>query len=125
MISDVGICRFSRSFMLLVWIPTMTPAVRVIKGPTFQPHVLVASINGLCLFAFVCMAQWLRKLSCVKVNSMVWMVRSGVGINGLHWLYAVPYMYTTSGLNCARHSHRGRLHELSLLGIHDGLVLSW
>ena len=61
-------------------------------------------------------------LSCVKANSMIYMVRSGVGIRGLVYSYVAPCMYIGSGHNFARHSHRVLLHVH--LSIHDGMVLS-
>ena len=61
-------------------------------------------------------------LSCVKVNSMLCMVRFGVGIRGSFCLYVAPCMYTTLGCSFARHSHCVLLHVH--LSIHDKVVLS-
>ena len=55
--------------------------VIIMKGLIFQLCALIESTNGLYLSPFVCMA-WSRNLSCVKVNSMIWIARSGVGISG-------------------------------------------
>jgi hypothetical protein len=71
-ISDVG--RFSRSSMLLVCMAPLTFAMIIMRGLIFQPCALIVSTNGLYFSSFVCMA-WSRNLSCVKVNSMIWMVR--------------------------------------------------
>jgi len=63
-------------------------AMITMRGLIFQPCALNASTNGLYLFSFVCMA-WSRNLSCVKMNSMIWMNRSGVGISGPICSYAM------------------------------------
>ena len=65
--------------------------VITMRGLIFQPRALIASTNGLYLSSFVCMA-WSRNLSCVKVNSMNWMVRSGVGISEPFCSHATPCM---------------------------------
>lgn len=44
---------------------------------------------------------WLVYLSCVNMNSMSCMARSGVGINGPVWVMIAPCMYRLSGHNCA------------------------
>ena len=59
-ISGVGICRFSRSFMLLVWMAPLTLVVITMRGLIFQPCALIASTNGLYLSSFVCMA-WFKE----------------------------------------------------------------
>ena len=46
LISDVGICRFSRSSMLPVWIPSLTLVVMIMKGLIFQPCVLLHFVMG-------------------------------------------------------------------------------
>jgi hypothetical protein len=69
----------------------LTPTVITIRGLIFEPCALIVSTNGLCLSSFVCMA-WSRNLSCVKVNSIIWMVRSGVGISGPFCSYVMPCM---------------------------------
>ena len=120
-INAVGICSFLRSSILLVCIAPLTPAVMVIRGLVFQPCAFIASISGLYLVSFVCMACSIN-LSCVKVNSMICMVRSGVGIRGPFCSYVAPCMYTMSGCSFARHSHRVLLHVH--LSIHGGMVLS-
>ena len=61
------------------------------RGLLFQSCALIASTNGLYLFSFVCM-PWSRNLSSAKVNSMIWMVRSGGGVSGPFWSCATPCM---------------------------------
>jgi hypothetical protein len=61
-------------------------------------------------------------MSCVKVNCMISMVRSGAAIMGSFCSYAAPCMYTISGHSFARHSHCVLLHVH--LSIPDGMVLS-
>ena len=90
-ISDVLICRFSRGSMLLVWMPPLTLAVINMRGLIFQPCALIASTIGLYLSPFVCMVRS-RNLSCIKVKSMTWMIRFGVGISGPFCSYATPCM---------------------------------
>ena len=46
-ISDVGICRFSRSSMLLVYMAPLTLAVITMEGLTFQPCIFIAFIYRL------------------------------------------------------------------------------
>ena len=58
-----------------------TRAVITMMGMTFQFCAHIASNNGLYLSSFACMA-WSMNLSCVKVISMIWMIRSSVGISG-------------------------------------------
>jgi hypothetical protein len=65
--------------------------VITMRGLIFQPCALIAPTNGSHLSSFVCMA-WSRNLSCVKVNSTIWMVRSGVCISGPFCSYAMPCM---------------------------------
>lgn len=62
-------------------------------------------------------------MTCVKVNSMIWMVRSGVGIGGSFCSNGAPCMYTISGLNFARHSHL--VMWCMQLNIHGGVVLCY
>ena len=62
--------------MLLVYMAPLTLAVITMRGLIFQPCALIVSTKKLCSSSFVCMA-WSRNLSCVQVNSMIWMVRSG------------------------------------------------
>ena len=100
----------------------LTPMVITTRGLIFQPCALIASLNGLYLFSFVCM-DWSRNLSCAKVNSMIWMVTSGVGISGPFCSYAAPCMFTRSGLSFARHSHRVVLRVQ--LSIHGMMVFFW
>ena len=69
----------------------LTPAVITMRGLIFQPCALIAFTNGLYLSSFACMA-WSRNLSCTKVNSIIWMVRSGVGISGPFCSCATPCM---------------------------------
>ena len=69
----------------------LTFAVITMRGLLFEPCALIVSTNMLYLSFFVCMASS-RNLSCVQVNSMVWMVRYGVGISGLFCSYAMPCM---------------------------------
>ena len=108
-------------YILLVCIAPHTPRVIVIRGFVFQPCAFIESISRLYLVSFVCMAC-LMNPSRVKVNSMICMVRSGVGIRGLFCLYVAPCMYIMSGRSFARHSHRVLLHVH--LSIHGGMVLS-
>ena len=61
------------------------------EGLVFQPCALIASTNGLYLSSFLCMA-WSRNLSCVKLDSMIWMLRLGVGTSGPFCSYATPCM---------------------------------
>ena len=91
------------------------------KGSLVQPCAFIASIRGLYLVYLVCMACSIN-LSCVKVNSMICIFRSGVGIKGLFCLYVAPCMHTMLGCNFVRHSHRVLLHMH--LSIHGGMVLS-
>ena len=70
---------------------SLTCVVITMRGLIFEPCALIASINGLYLSSFVCMA-WSKNLSCVKVNSIIWMVRSGIGISGPFCSYATPCM---------------------------------
>ena len=65
---------------------------------------------------------WSRNLSCIKVISIIWMIRSGVGISGPFCSYATPCMWMISGLRFARHWHRVVLHVQ--LSIHSGMMLS-
>ena len=59
--------------MFFECIAPITPADMIMRGMSFQPWALSASIRGLMnLYSFVCMA-WLTSISCVKVNSMIWM----------------------------------------------------
>ena len=44
-ISDVWICRFSRSFMLLVWMAPLTPTVITTRDLIFQPCALITSTD--------------------------------------------------------------------------------
>ena len=69
----------------------LTPTVITMRGLIFQSCGLIASTNGLYLSSFVCMA-WSSNLSCVKVNSMIGIVRSGVGISGPFCSYVAPCM---------------------------------
>ena len=86
-ISDVGLCRFSWISMFLVWMAPLTLAVLTMTGLMFRPCALIASTNGLHLSSFVCMA-WSRNISCVKVKSMISMLRSSVSISGPICSYA-------------------------------------
>ena len=58
----------------------LTLAVIFMRGLIFQPCALIVFTNGLYLSPFVCMV-WSRNLSCVKVNLMIRMVRTSVGIS--------------------------------------------
>jgi hypothetical protein len=69
--------------------------MKVIKGLIFKPCAFLASITKLYMVSFVCMAC-LMNVSCVKVNTMICMVRSGVGIMGSYCLYDASCMYTMS-----------------------------
>lgn len=65
------------------------------------------SVSGLCLVSFVFMTC-LISLSCVKVNSMICMVRFGLGIRGRF----IPMMLHVC-IQCrsfARYSHHLLLH---------------
>ena len=65
------------------------------RGLTLQPCARILFIDGLYLSPFICMA-WSSNLSSVKVNSLVWMVRSGVGIIGPFCSYMTPVYNTWS-----------------------------
>lgn len=90
LINELEIYSVSSDSRLLLCIAPLTLAVMVMRGLTFQPWALIASISGLYLSSFICMACSMN-LSCVKVNSMIWMVMYGVGIGGfcrlLDWLH--------------------------------------
>ena len=67
----------------------LTHAVINMRGLIFHPCALIVSNNGLYLSSFVCLSLS-RNLSYVKVNSMIRMVRSGVGISEPFCSYAAP-----------------------------------
>ena len=119
-ISAIGICRFLSS-ILLACIAALTHVVIFIRGLAFQVCAFIASIGGLYLVSFICMA-YSTNMSFVKVNSRISMVRFGVGIMGSFCSYVAPCMYTMSGRSFARHSHHVLLHVH--LSIHCGMVLS-
>ena len=98
----------------------MLLAVITMMGLIFQPCALIVSINKLSSSS-VCMASS-RNLSSVKVNSMIWMVRSDVGISEPFCSYATAYMYTIFSFSFARHSHHVVLHVH--LSNHGMMVLS-
>ena len=89
-ISDVEICRFLRRSMRHVCIALLTPMMIVTRGWTFHPCALKVPINELCLSSFVCMA-WSRNMPCVKVNAMIWIIRSNVGIRG-HFVHMLLHV---------------------------------
>ena len=78
---------------------TQTLAVMVMRGLTFQPWVLIALMRGIYLSCFVLMA-WFVFLSCVNVNSIIWIVRLGKGMNdfssGLHNLMFLYKLFIQS-----------------------------
>lgn len=45
-----GVCRFSSSSILLVWMEPLAPVGMVSSGLTFHPWALIASIRGLYFF---------------------------------------------------------------------------
>ena len=53
---------------------------------------------------------WLMNLSCVKVNSMIWISRYYVRIRGHFCSNGVVCIYTLSSSNFVRHSHLVVLH---------------
>jgi hypothetical protein len=69
----------------------LTPAVRTMRGLIFQLCALNVCIYGLYLSSLVNMA-WSRNLSCAKVNSIIWIVRSGVDISAPFCSYATLSM---------------------------------
>lgn len=102
----------SSRLTLLVWMAALTRVKIIIKCLTFQPWVQDASNKGLYLSCCILMA-WLIYLSCVKVNSILSMVRPGEGSNGVVFLNATPLVYTMSRCNLARH-----LQHVLLLLLH-------
>ena len=62
------------------------------EGHSNVVALLLWLLTNTCLLLFFTNLQTSRNLSCVKVNSMIWMVRSGVGINGPFCSYATPWM---------------------------------
>ena len=100
--------------MLLVCRAPLTLAVITMRGLTFHPCAIFAFINELYL---------LRNPSCVKVNSMIWMVKPCVFVIIAFGSYVASFMYNLiPNLSAARGSHRVVLHVQ--LNIHDGTVLS-
>jgi hypothetical protein len=87
-----------------VCIAPLTHAMIVVRGLIFQPCAFIASTSGLYLASFVCIVGS-TNVSCVKVNSIICMVRSGVGIKGSFCSYVAPCMCTMSGRSFARHSY--------------------
>ena len=118
----MGICRFSRSSLLLVCMAPLTLVMITMRGLTFQPCALLASINGLYLSSFICMA-WSRNPSCCEGELMIWMIRSNVGISRPFCLYMAPCMYAIRSLSIARHSRCVVLNMQH--DIHGGMVSSW
>ena len=84
--------------MFLVCIAHVTPAIMVMRGLTFQPWALIAFIRRLYLSSFVWLA-WLMNLSCVKVNSMIWISRYYVRIRGPFCSNGAVCIYTMSSSN--------------------------
>jgi hypothetical protein len=78
-------------------------------------------MRELYLSLLVSMARAVNLL-CVNVNSIIWMVRWGIGICGPCYSYGAPWMYMMSGLSLARHVHLVVTHEHG--SIHGGMVLS-
>ena len=70
---------------------SLTHVVITMRGQIFQPCALIAFINGLYSSSFVCLA-WTKNLSCIKVNSMIWMVRTSACMNVPFCSYATPCM---------------------------------
>lgn len=77
-IDCIGMCRFLSSMVLFVCMAPLTLAI--ISGLTFQPCAQIFSFNGLSFF--VVWMKWLMHVSCVYVNLIICMERSGVGIKG-------------------------------------------
>ena len=77
--------------MFLVCMAPHTRAVITMMAMTFQFCALIASISGLYLSSFICLG-WSRNLSCAKVISMIWMIRSGVGISGPLFVCGILYV---------------------------------
>ena len=88
---------------------------------TCHPCVLMASMRGLYLSLLVSM-MGVVYLMYVYVNSIIWMVRWGVGICGPSCLHGAPWMYMMFGLSLDRNVHLIVRHEHG--SIHGGMVLS-
>ena len=65
------------------------------------------------IYHVVYFKAWLIYISCVKVNSILSMVRPGEGSNGAVFLNATSLVYTMSRCNLARHLQ----HVLLLLHV--------
>ena len=91
------------------------------RGLTCHPSVLMVFMKGLYLSLLVSVARVVY-LSCVNVNTIIWMVRWGVWICGLGCSYGAPWMYKMYGLSLARHVHLVVRHEHG--SIQGGMVLS-
>lgn len=101
----------------------MAPLTPTVINMRVQYSSLVSLLRLLtdCICLLLCMA-WSKNLSCVKVNSMIWMVKSKLGISGPFCSYAVPWT-TMCGLSFARHSQCVVLHVQ--VSLHGGMVLFW
>jgi hypothetical protein len=67
----------------------VSPAVITTRGLIFQPCALIASTNGLYL-PFFFLYGLIKESIMRKSDSIIWMVRSGVGISGPFCSYATP-----------------------------------
>ena len=72
------------------------------KGVIFHPCVWIASISGLH-FSCLLLMVWSIYLSCVNMNSISCMMKSGARIYGQVWVMVVRCMYKTLGRNCVGH----------------------
>lgn len=107
LIGDFGICRCPGEFylcFLYVWLlllPRQKPRGIQLFNFVLLLHPLMM---GTCLLSLV------RNSSYVKVNSVLWMVRSNVDINASFCSHAACCMNSILGLSLARHSHHIVLH---------------
>ena len=104
-----------------IYVVAREPAVITMSGSTFQPKLAILSKSGwyFPIFLFIVSVE---KRSLQYVNSINWMVISGLGVFGGDCPCGMPRTQRRSGLNLALQWQRFVLHVHG--NSHEGSVFS-
>ena len=101
LICDVGSLSFvSNSVIEGMWVVALAPDASTMSGVAFHPLALILFMSGWHLVIFLSSVS-AEYMSLQYVNSMNWIVISGVGATDGGELYGWPLMHYISGLSLA------------------------
>src|ERR1700738_1065911 len=106
---DFGMFNWASLLMDCSCMAPLTPAVMVMRGFVCHPQFCIVLMSGSYLLC-LCARAWSGNLSWQYVNSMSWIVSSGVGVMGGFISFGTPIMHVISGLNLAWHWHVDCVH---------------